>query len=207
LAAGPGRQSVAGDAMTAYVPHSAREPGQLVRDVLLRDGSTLRLQAPGPADYQDIRRSMSNSPRAAGISGSTGWAARTSSRPAAVESSGTDRVLIIAVDGEAVLDFVRFAESCANVVASAVARREWLSRPAGRGPGLSRPRRVRSARGGRRVPVDYRHHALPGLDRSQTGRSSGGALLRAMSRGPGMPRSTCPISGSSMYMFLPHRRS
>ena len=34
---------------------SARESESLVRDVLLRDGSTLRLQAPTPADFEDVK--------------------------------------------------------------------------------------------------------------------------------------------------------
>ena len=34
---------------------SAPEPRPLVRDVLLRDGRTLRLQTPTPADYEDIK--------------------------------------------------------------------------------------------------------------------------------------------------------
>src|SRR5512144_775402 len=34
---------------------SAPEPGPLVRDVLLRDGRTLRLQTPTPVDYEDIK--------------------------------------------------------------------------------------------------------------------------------------------------------
>ena len=33
---------------------STAESEALVRDVLLRDGSTLRLQAPRPADFDDI---------------------------------------------------------------------------------------------------------------------------------------------------------
>jgi acyl-CoA synthetase (NDP forming)/GNAT superfamily N-acetyltransferase len=37
------------------MPVSPPEPGALVRDVLLRDGSTLRLQAPTPADYDEIK--------------------------------------------------------------------------------------------------------------------------------------------------------
>ena len=37
------------------MPGSAPEPRPLVRDVLLRDGSTLRLQAPTPADFDDIK--------------------------------------------------------------------------------------------------------------------------------------------------------
>jgi hypothetical protein len=34
---------------------SPPEPQRLVRDVLLRDGSTLRLQAPRPVDFEDIK--------------------------------------------------------------------------------------------------------------------------------------------------------
>ena len=34
---------------------SAPEPQPLIRDVLLRDGTTLRLQAPTPADLDDIK--------------------------------------------------------------------------------------------------------------------------------------------------------
>ena len=34
---------------------SAGESERLVRDVLLRDGATLRLQAPTPADFEDIK--------------------------------------------------------------------------------------------------------------------------------------------------------
>ena len=37
------------------MPGSAPEPRPLVRDVLLRDGWTLRLQTPTPADYDDIK--------------------------------------------------------------------------------------------------------------------------------------------------------
>ena len=40
-----------GDVMAGSAP----EPHPLVRDVLLRDGSTLRLQAPTPTDYEDIK--------------------------------------------------------------------------------------------------------------------------------------------------------
>ena len=72
------------------------ESVRLVRDVLLRDGSTLRLQAPGPADYEDIRAFYEQlSPQSRyfrfhGI-GRTDIVAR-----AAVESSGIDRVSLIA---------------------------------------------------------------------------------------------------------------
>jgi hypothetical protein len=34
---------------------SPAEPERLVRDVLLRDGSTLRLRPPTPVDFEDIK--------------------------------------------------------------------------------------------------------------------------------------------------------
>ena len=37
------------------MPGSAPEPRPLVRDVLLRDGRTLRLQTPTPPDFDDIK--------------------------------------------------------------------------------------------------------------------------------------------------------
>ena len=72
------------------------ESVRLVRDVLLRDGSTLRLQAPGPADYEDIRAFYEQlSPESRYFrfhgKGRTDIVAR-----AAVESSGIDRVSLIA---------------------------------------------------------------------------------------------------------------
>ncbi|MGZ4325763.1 MAG: bifunctional acetate--CoA ligase family protein/GNAT family N-acetyltransferase [Solirubrobacteraceae bacterium] len=75
---------------------SSGAPVRLVRDVLLRDGSTLRLQAPGPEDYEDIRdfyeqlSPQSKYFRFHGI-GRADLVAR-----AAVESSGIDRVSLIA---------------------------------------------------------------------------------------------------------------
>jgi acyl-CoA synthetase (NDP forming)/GNAT superfamily N-acetyltransferase len=103
LAGGPERQSAAGDAATVDVPASAGEPGRLVRDVLLRDGSTLRLQAPGPADYEDISAFYEQlSPRSRYFRfhgmGRTDIVAR-----AAVESSGRDRVSLIARHGGRVI--------------------------------------------------------------------------------------------------------
>ena len=77
--------------------------GRLVRDVLLRDGSTLRLQAPGRADYEDIRAFYEQlSPRSSyfrfhGI-GRADLVAR-----AAVESSGIGRVSLIARHGGRVI--------------------------------------------------------------------------------------------------------
>jgi len=74
---------------------SAREPQPLVRDVLLRDGSTLRLQAPAPVDFDDIKAFYDGlSPesrylRFHGI-GRTDTVAR-----ADAEASGVDRLALI----------------------------------------------------------------------------------------------------------------
>jgi acetate---CoA ligase (ADP-forming) len=69
---------------------------RLVRDVLLRDGSTLRLQAPNPADFEDIAKFYDGlSPQSRYLRfhgmGRPDIVAR-----AAVESSGVDRVSLIA---------------------------------------------------------------------------------------------------------------
>ncbi len=79
------------------------KPVRLVRDVLLRDGSTLRLQAPGPAEYEDIRAFYEQlSPQSRYFRfhgmGRTDIVAR-----AAVESSGIDRVSLIARHGGRVI--------------------------------------------------------------------------------------------------------
>jgi len=52
----------------------------LVRDVLLRDGATLRLQAPVPSDFEDIRAFTTACRRRAAISGSMATDAPTPSR-------------------------------------------------------------------------------------------------------------------------------
>ena len=78
------------------VPDMDGEPVRLVRDVLLRDGSTLRLQAPAAEDYEDIRAFYEQlSPdsrylRFHGL-GRPDIVARD-----AVESRGIDRVSLIA---------------------------------------------------------------------------------------------------------------
>jgi acyl-CoA synthetase (NDP forming)/GNAT superfamily N-acetyltransferase len=82
---------------------SPEAPVRLVRDVLLRDGSTLRLQVPGRADYEDIRAFYEQlSPQSRyfrfhGI-GRVDIVAR-----AAVESTGIDRVSLIARQGGRVI--------------------------------------------------------------------------------------------------------
>jgi acetate---CoA ligase (ADP-forming) len=75
---------------------SAGESESLVRDVLLRDGSTLRLQAPRPVDFDDIKEFFDGlSPESRYLRfhgfGRTDTAAR-----AAAEAGGGDRVALIA---------------------------------------------------------------------------------------------------------------
>ena len=74
---------------------SAAESRPLVRDVLLRDGSTLRLQAPTPSDFEDIKAfydGLSEESRYLRFHGCgrTDIAAR-----ADAEAGGVDRVALI----------------------------------------------------------------------------------------------------------------
>ena len=112
---------------------SAGESLPLVRDVLLRDGATLRLQAPTPVDYDDIKEFFDDlSPESRYLRfhgrGRTDIAAR-----AAVEAGGVDRVTLIARhDGSvvAVAGFDGLREPRAAEVAFAVAD-DWQGRGAG----------------------------------------------------------------------------
>ncbi len=89
---------------------SASEDGPrlLARDVLLRDGSTLRLQAPAPPDFGDIKAFYDGlSPESRYLRfhgyGRTDFAAR-----AAVEASGIDRFALIARHDGAVVAVAGF---------------------------------------------------------------------------------------------------
>jgi acyl-CoA synthetase (NDP forming)/ribosomal protein S18 acetylase RimI-like enzyme len=115
-----GAQRQLGDAIVASAP----EPRPLVRDVLLRDGSTLRLQAPTPADFEDIKAFYDGlSPesryfRFHGL-GRTDIAAR-----ADADASGVDRLALISRhDGRmvAVACYVGLREPGVAEVACAVA--------------------------------------------------------------------------------------
>jgi acetate---CoA ligase (ADP-forming) len=96
----------------------------LIRDVLLSDGSTLRLRAPGADDYDDIAAFFEGlSPESRYMRfhghGRTDWAARQ-----AAESDGEDRVTLIAGQGGrvvAVAGYDRLREVGAAEVAFAVA--------------------------------------------------------------------------------------
>ena len=78
------------------VAGSAGERDRLVRDVLLHDGSTLRLQAPTPDDFDGIKEFFD------GLSGETrlmpfhGYARTDFAARAAAEHGGVDRVSLIA---------------------------------------------------------------------------------------------------------------
>ena len=106
------------------MPDPAGESQQMVRDVLLSDGSTLRLQVPAPADFSDIKEFFDGlSPESRYMrfhgSGRTDLAAR-----AAAEGGGVDRVALIARhDGPvvAVAGFDGLREPRAAEVAFAVA--------------------------------------------------------------------------------------
>jgi acyl-CoA synthetase (NDP forming)/RimJ/RimL family protein N-acetyltransferase len=96
-------QSDAGGVLGAGVLDSPGAPVRLIRDVLLRDGSTLRMQAPGPTDYEDIRAFYEQlSPQSRYFRFHGIVRADTVAR-AAVESSGIDRVSLIARHGGRVI--------------------------------------------------------------------------------------------------------
>ena len=72
------------------------EPARLVRDVLLRDGATLRLQAPPPADYEDIRAFFEGLSPESRYFRFHGFGRTDTVARAAVDASGVDRVSLVA---------------------------------------------------------------------------------------------------------------
>jgi acetate---CoA ligase (ADP-forming) len=92
----PERHSARGHAGAEDVLDSPDEPVRLIRDVLLRDGSTLRLQAPEPADYQDIRAFYEQLSPQSRYFRFHGFGRADIVARAAVDSSGIDRVSLIA---------------------------------------------------------------------------------------------------------------
>jgi acetate---CoA ligase (ADP-forming) len=96
----------------------------VVRDVLLRDGSTLRLQAPTPADFDDIRGFFDGLSADSRFMRFHGYARTDVAARAAVEAGGPDRCSLIARhDGRvvAVAGFDGLREMQAAEVAFAVA--------------------------------------------------------------------------------------
>ena len=115
------------------LPSSSLLEGPLTRDVILADGSTLRLRAPGPEDYDDVKAfydGLSPESRYMRFHG----AVRTDipSRYV-VEASGVDRVALICRHGErmvAAASYDRLLEPGVAEVAFAVAddfRRRWTA--------------------------------------------------------------------------------
>jgi acyl-CoA synthetase (NDP forming)/GNAT superfamily N-acetyltransferase len=102
----------------------AGEPRPLVRDVLLRDGSTLRLQAPTPGDFDDIKEFYDGLSQESRYLRFHGFGHSDFAARAAVEAGGVDRVSLIARhDGPvvAVAGFDGLREPRAAEVAFAVA--------------------------------------------------------------------------------------
>jgi acyl-CoA synthetase (NDP forming)/RimJ/RimL family protein N-acetyltransferase len=103
---------------------SAHEPQTLVRDVLLRDGSSLRLQAPTPVDFDDIKAFYDGlSPQSRHLR-FHGWGRTDTVARADAEASGVDRLALIGRrDGRvvAVACYVGLREPGVAEVAFAVA--------------------------------------------------------------------------------------
>ncbi|MGZ4331075.1 MAG: N-acetyltransferase family protein [Solirubrobacteraceae bacterium] len=75
---------------------SAGASERLLRDVLLRDGSTLRLQAPMPADYGDIKGFFDGLSAESRYMRFHGYGRTDIAARAAVEPGGVDRATLIA---------------------------------------------------------------------------------------------------------------
>jgi acyl-CoA synthetase (NDP forming)/RimJ/RimL family protein N-acetyltransferase len=100
------------------------ESGPMVRDVLLRDGSTLRLQAPTPADYDDIKEFFDGLSQESRYMRFHGFGRTDIAARAAVEAGGVDRFALIARHGGPVVAVAQFdglREPRAAEVAFAVA--------------------------------------------------------------------------------------
>ena len=72
------------------------ESQPVVRDVLLRDGSTLRMQAPTPADYDDIKEFYDGLSQESRYMRFHGFGRTDAAARAAAEAGGVDRVWLIA---------------------------------------------------------------------------------------------------------------
>jgi acetate---CoA ligase (ADP-forming) len=103
---------------------SADEPGSVVRDVLLRDGSTLRLESPTPADFDDIKAFFEGLSPESRYMRFHGYGRSDVAARAAAEAGGVDRFALIARhDGPvvAVAEYDGLVEPRAAEVAFAVA--------------------------------------------------------------------------------------
>jgi acetate---CoA ligase (ADP-forming) len=84
------------------------EPEPLVRDVLIRDGSALRLQAPSPTDFDDIKRFFDELSAESRYLRFHGAGASEIAARAAVQAQGDDRVTLIARFGGRVVAVAGF---------------------------------------------------------------------------------------------------
>ncbi len=78
------------------LPDCASESARVVRDVLLRDGSTLRLQAPTPEDYDDIKAFYEGLSMQSRYFRFHGFGRIDTVARAAAEAGGVDRLSLIA---------------------------------------------------------------------------------------------------------------
>ena len=74
---------------------SVSEPQRLVRDVLLRDGSTLRLQGSTPADFEDIKAFYDGLSPESRYLRFHGWGRTDTVARADAEATGADRLALI----------------------------------------------------------------------------------------------------------------
>ncbi|MGO9973061.1 MAG: GNAT family N-acetyltransferase [Solirubrobacteraceae bacterium] len=105
-------------------PTGAREPEPLIRDVLLRDGSTLRLRSPTPVDFDDIKEFFDGLSPDSRYLRFHGYVRSDFAARAAVDADGRDRLALIARHDNrvvAVAGFDGLREPCAAEVAFAVA--------------------------------------------------------------------------------------
>ncbi len=103
-------------------PVAERQP--LIRDVLLRDGSTLRLQTPTPQDYEEIKAFFDGLSEESRYMRFHGYGRSDAAARAAAEATGIDRFALIARHGGpvvAVAEFDGLREPRAAEVAFAVA--------------------------------------------------------------------------------------
>ena len=150
--------------------------GPLTRDVILADGSTLRLRAPGPEDYDDVKAfydRLSPESRYMRFHGTVGT--DIPSRYV-VEASGVDRVALICRHGDrvvAIANYDRLLEPGVAEIAFAVAddfRRRWTATRL-----LEQLAAIAAERGIRRFDAEVLADQPRGARRLQGGRVQGSA--------------------------------
>ena len=115
------------------LPSSSLVARPLTRDVILADGSTLRLRAPGPEDYDDVKAFYDRLSPESRYMRFHGTVSTDLPSRYVVEASGVDRVALICRHGErvvAVANYERLLEPGVAELAFAVAddfRRRWTA--------------------------------------------------------------------------------